>query len=229
MKKLFIIISLFLSITFTFAQKVDVISLDQKVEKIPRSGIATYIELDKKGTENLWKKHLKEYGKVEKEKGVYYVNFAKINNISGTVRILSKVESTSQGTMIWFTIDNGESYIKKGEDNYKTAKKILHEFGIMAYRNDVMEQIKDAEKAHSKAIRNQQKTVKKGENLSNSLRKNGEEKLRYENALVKNAENKKELEQNIEQNKADQKKASEDVQQMQQSLDAVKEKLNHIH
>lgn len=229
MKKLFIIISLFFSIYFGFAQKVDVISLDQKIERIPRAGIATYIELDKRGVESLWKKNLKQYGKVEKEKGVYYVNFAKINEISNTVRILSKVESTSQGTMIWFSIDNGERYIKKGETNYKIAEKILYDFGIMAYRDDVMDQVKDAEKAHAKAIRNQEKTVKKGENLSNSLRKNGEEKVRLENALVKNAENKKELEQNIEQNKADQKKAYKDVEQMQNSLDAVKEKLNHIH
>ncbi len=229
MKKLFIIIGIFFFISTGFAQKVSVVSLDQKIEKIPRSGIATYLELEKKDVEGLWKKHIKKYGKVEKEKGVYYVNIASVNGISGTVRVLSKLGSSSQGTMVWFTVDDGDHYIKKGESNYQAAEKILYDFGIMAYRNEVMNQISDAEKAHAKAIRVQEKTVKKAENLANNLRKNGEEKVRLENALVKNAENKKELEQNIEQNKVDQAAAAEDVEKKVKAVDILKKQLDDIH
>lgn len=230
MKKLIILFNLLLISLISFSQKVEVVSLDQKVEKIPRIGVATYIELDKGDIESLWKKQLKEYGKVEKESGVYYVNIANVKNISSSpVKILSMVDKTSQGTMIWIAIDKGDTYIQKGEGGYDEMKKMLYDFGIMAYRNDVMEQLKKAEKAHAKALRNQEKTVKTGENLSKSLTKNGEQKVKLEENLVKNGEQKVELEQNIEQNLADQKKASEELEQMQKIVDDVKAKLHDIH
>lgn len=214
----------------SFSQKVEVVSLDQKIQKIPRIGVATYIELDKRDVEGLWKKQLKEYGKVEKESGVFYVNIANVKNISSSpVKIISMIDKTSQGTMIWLAIDNGDTYIKKGENGYEEMKKILYDFGIIAYRNDVMEQLKKAEKAHAKSLRNQERTVKVGENLSKSLTKNGEQKVKLEQNLVKNGEQKVEIQQNIKQNLADQKKAAEELEQMQKIVDDVKAKLHDIH
>lgn len=230
MKKLIILLNLFCISLISFSQKVEVISLDQKIEKIPRIGVATYIELDKKDIDGLWKKQLKEYGKVEKDNGIFYVNIANVKNISSSpMKVISIVDKTSQGTMIWLAIDKGDTYIKKGESGYDEMKKILYDFGIMAYRNDVMEQLKKAEKAHAKALRNQERTVKTGENLSKSLTRNGEQKVKLEENLVKNGEQKVELEQNIEQNLADQKKAAEELEQMQKVVDDVKAKLHDIH
>ncbi|MCP4522420.1 MAG: hypothetical protein GY827_12125 [Cytophagales bacterium] len=229
MKKLILLLSLFFSFTFSYAQKVEVVSLDQKVQKIPHRGLATYIELDKKDVEKLWKKQLKQYGKLEKEKGVYYVNVASINSISSTpVRVISKVEKTSQGTMVWLAIDNGTTHIKKGVSGYDDMKELLKEFGITAYRDDVMKQIKEAEKAHAKALKNQEKMLKKAASLQKALARNDEEKTRLENALVENANKKKELEGDVAQNEADQEAAAENVQTMNEALEAVKDKLNHI-
>ena len=53
MKKLLILTFLFTNLILGFSQKVEVISLDQKIEKMPRIGLATYIELDKSQVENL--------------------------------------------------------------------------------------------------------------------------------------------------------------------------------
>lgn len=230
MKKLIILLNLLMITIFGIAQKVEVVSLDQKIEKLPRTGIAIYLELDKNDVENLWKKQLKEYGKLEKESGNYFINGASVKAVtSSSVRVLSIVESTSQGTMVWLALDKGDTYIKKGDSGYEEMKKLLYDFGVMAYRNDVMKQIEEAEKAHAKALKNQEKTVKDGERLANSLTRNGENKVRLEQELVKNGEEKVQLEQDIKQNIADQKKAAEEFETMQKLLDDVRKKLHDIH
>ena len=154
-------------------------------------------------------------GKVESESGIYLVETANVPAIaSHPVRVLSSVESTSKGTRIWLSVNDGAGYVKSGSANHGKVKKYLQDFAKKMYRLDIERQVEDAEKAVAISKKNQEKMISTGEELANDLKENEEEKI--------------ELETNIEQNTKDQELAVENVADMEKALELVKQKLEKV-
>lgn len=230
MKKLlsFIAFTVFIAVS-VFAQKVSVSDHDLTVDKIQRTGVATFLDLDKKFVEKLWKDELKKYGKVSSSKGFYYIDIASVPAISqDNIRIISKVDNTSKGTMVWWAIDLGSSFVMSGEKGYSQTVGVMKEFAKLCYVEDINEQIEDAEKALEKSIKNQEKTVKEGEKLQSDLESNANEKQRLETALENNADEKVQLESDIQNNKDEQANAVKDVEDMKKAVEVVRSKLDRI-
>ncbi len=228
MKKIFtLLFASFLAVS-TFAQfTVSVSERDMKVDKISRTGLALHLDLDKKLVKDLWKKHLKEYGKVNGDLSMETASIPAIS--SKNVRCLSMVESDGKGCIVWWAIDLGDKWVtKSGGTGYASAEKILKDFGKSCYREDINEQIQDAEKALEKVVKDEEKVVKEGESLAHDLEKNGEEKIRLQNELKENADEKVKLEADIAQNKKDQEAAKKEVAKYQKAVEVVKAKLDQI-
>ena len=230
MKKLLIIALSLFSTPLMFAQTVTIFESESEINKTQRPGLETVLALDKKQVKDDWKKYLKQYGKVEVSGNEYILKASKITSLSSSpVSIVSKVEKTKKGVTVFFAIDLGDKWITQSSVEYKNAEKILHDFGVTAYKNEINNQIKEAEKQLDKTLKAQNKTEKDGENLENKLKKNGEDKIKLENDLVKNKEDKIQLEKEIESNKEDQKKMKGEVGKSEKALEIVKEKLNKVH
>src|SRR5690554_6758909 len=175
MKNIFLILILTLVFHFSNAQKISVTESSETIEKISRTGMYTMIELDDKTIRKAWEKQLKTYGKVESSKDVYTIHVAQLSSVSNKpCRIISKLTSTPKGTKVWWAIDLGDSYVNSSTNNsaYNSAKKILHDFATQAYRDDINEQIKAAEKALASSVKNQEKEIKEGEDLVKAVEKN---------------------------------------------------------
>lgn len=232
MKKIHWLMSLMLlAIAPAFAQKISVSESSEMIEKISRSGMHTIIELDEKKVSKAWEKFLKNYGKIESSKGILTIPVANIGAISGSpCKVISKVQSSNKGTKVWWAIDMGSSLVTSSSNNsaYKSAEKLLRDFAAQCYRDDINDQIADAEKALEASTKKQERTIKDGENLKGDLEKNAKDKIDLENRLKQNAQDKVTLEKNIEQNKTDQSAAAQDVEKMKKALEAVKLKLNGI-
>ncbi len=228
MKKNIIILLALLFAGIVQAQKVTVNQTDQKVNKITRPGAAIYLELDEKTVSNLWKKQFKDYGKVSTSGGDYFIEAATVPGINSIVRTISRVEKSGKGTMVWMAVDMGDEWAQSGGRGWSAIEKILHSFGVTAYKEDIMEQIADAEKALDKTVKVQEKTMKEGDNLQSDFEDNAEEKIRLENALKDNAAKKQQLIQDIEQNKKDQERMVGEVDKMKKAVDVVKQKLNQV-
>jgi hypothetical protein len=213
------------------AQKAKVTESTETIDKIPRTGLSLLIELDDKMVERLWEKQLKNYGKVNSSKGIYSISPASIATISSQPCIVtSLVKSSGKGTIVWWAIDMGKEHVTSSgsPSAYKAAEKILNDFALQCYREDINEQIEEAEKAVSDAVKAQEKQVKEGESLLRSVDRNKQEKANLEQKLKDNAAELVKLQQDIEQNKKDQAVAAQDVEKMKKALEAVKAKLAQV-
>ena len=229
MKKLISFLFILFLFNLGMAQKVRVTESTEVVDKISRSGLSVIIELDNKKIEKAWEKQLKSYGKVDNSKGVYRIPLANISSISSSPCVVtSVVKSSGKGTQIWWAIDLGTNHVSSGSAGYKAAEKILNDFAIQAYRDDVNEQIVEAERALASTVKSQEKEVKEGESLVRDVEKNKQEKLDLEKELKENGEELVQLQKDIEQNKKDQTAAAQEVEKMKKALEMVKAKLNQV-
>jgi len=232
MKRILVItLGLFLAFAVNAQKyKVKVVDRDHRVDKINRTGLAVVLEADKKLVESLWKKEFKKYGKSHSSGKVGVIDQASVPQVSSrTVRAMSTVESTSGGVMVWMAVDMGDTWVKSGEKGYTALERILHDFGKDCYRASIMEEVEDAEKALAKTVKEQEKTIKEGDNLVKAVETNGQNKITLETKLEENATELIELESSIEQNKIDQDEAANQVAEKEKAVTIVKDKLNQIN
>lgn len=231
MKKLTAFIFTLFVIKLCLAQKVKVSETTEQIDQIPRTGMSTLIELDNKDVEKAWEKQLKSFGKVSSSKGVFTIPVANIPSISSQPCIVTSVVKTSgKGTLVWWSIDMGKEHVSStgSSSAYKAAEKILNDFALQCYRDDVNKQIEEAEKALSSSVKAQEKEVKEGESLIKDVDRNKQEKASLEQKLKQNGEELVKLQSDIEQNKKDQAAAAQDVDKMKKALEIVKARLNQI-
>lgn len=230
MKKLFIAGLFILGSLFSYAQKdIKVISKNCTVAKIPRKGLATTVELDNKYVRDLWKKHIKSYGKTSSKGKITSIELANMSSISSTpVTMYSQVESSGKGTEIWMGIDMGDKYVVEGGEGYSSAKQLLESFALSCYKEDLMDQVKEAEDALGSSVKKQEKVIKEGEKLVSSIESNKKEKEKLEQAIAKNASDKTQLESDLEQNKKDQGASKDEVGKMKKALELKQTELNQV-
>lgn len=228
MKKIILALSAFLVVVSGFSQKdMKVTSRAYTVQKIEREGLSIVLELDKKFVKKKWEKHIKNYGKVESKKDFMTVNVAQISAISSNpVKLLSAVESSGKGTMVWMAIDMGSEFVVEGGKGYSSAENILKEFAKACYREDIQDQVEEAQKAFESASKKESKVIKEGDKLSNSLESNGKEKIKLENDLQDNAKEKVQLEKDISQNEKDKNAAKEEAEKMKKALEIKQTELS---
>jgi hypothetical protein len=231
--KLFIsmLILFFVSTHALMAQKIQVTESSETIDNVARSGLYTVIDLDSKQVEKAWERHLKAFGKISSFKGYFMLPSANLYDVSPKpVSVYSKIQSLPEGTKVWWAIDLGDGYASNASNHsaYAAAERELHAFAADCYRYDINEQIKEAEKAYAASMRNHEKEVKHGEQLTRNVAHNQEEKVRLETLLRQNAEELDQLKKDIAQNKVAQSEAIGQTEKMKQAIEVVKDKLNRV-
>jgi hypothetical protein len=212
-----------------FAQKVSVQESNQAVGDIPCKGMATLIELEPKTVEKAWAKKLKGYGKTESSRDVYLVNVALVPEVSlSAVKVYSRLISNTKGTIVFFAIEQGDEFLTPDKAEYEAARRILHDFAVTLYREDMNEQIKEAERAVATTVRSYERKTQEGKNLEHKLTKNEEEKKKLEQMLIDNAEEHKRLLQEIAQNKLQQEATFDEIGKVRKVAELKKVKLTEI-
>jgi hypothetical protein len=214
MHKNLILFFLLVSMSTIEAQKIKIQESSEMVENISRSGMFVLLELDKKDVEKLWIKYLKNYGKPSSSSGVISIHAADMKAISDyPCRVFSMATVTSTGSRVWWAIDLGAKFVsKESEAEYKGAEKMLYEFAISAYRDDVNKQILDAEGALLAATKIQEKEVNEGIELQEKIDNNGIQKTELDEKLRVNKEDYARLNREIDNNHAEQKMALQNAE-----------------
>jgi hypothetical protein len=222
----------FLFFSKLFSQKVLVTSAQERIEGEIRKGMETMVVLDHKKVESEWVKFLKQFGKVTSKKGgIYLMDNAEIKDISATpMFIYSWVYPTNAGVRVFWSLFLGNEYITSEASlhRYNAAARMLKEFAVKLYIDDINEQIADAEKALNLAVKNQDKKIKEGIQIDKRIEANKKEKLELEEKLKSNAKEAVDLENAKKQNKLDQEAAQKEVEKMKMALERVKEKLSKV-
>lgn len=216
----------------TFAQKSPVDESDMSIDGIPRRGQRVTIQLDSRSVDLAWQKMLTEkVGKIQNKKGVYYINSAMIDAISKTpMRLISRVDPTSTGTSVWWSLDLGNAYLSKDATpvQYREAEKFLKDFARQLYRDDIALQVLEAEKALKMAQDNHVGVIKEADETKKSVERNKQQKAEIEALLAKNAAELVQLNNAIEENQKRQEAARAEIVAKRVALEAVKDKVNKI-
>lgn len=197
MKFLFPILLFIVFVQSTFAQSkkdISVVSAHTQVQQVEREGMQVTIELEEKFVTKSWIQKMKTFGKVESDKNSYVIHGASIPDVSSSCTVYSTVFKTKSGTVIFWAIDLGSMYVTQGHEHYEKAKKKLYSYAKEIYIADVNIQIASAEGALNGSVKTQEKLVKQGESLKNSLQKNAKDKTDLERKLVDNGTEFKRLE-----------------------------------
>lgn len=212
------------------AQSIQVNSTEKNIANAKRKVLSTTIELEKKVVERAWGKRLKEYGKLENNKGYYAMNAVTIPPIvNAPVTLYTSVEESGEkGTAIFLFIDTGTEVLSPGSKNYEAARNFLYDFVLELYRDDMNMQISESDKAVTGAVKVHDKLVDQGDKIVNNIQKNRAEKVRLEKALIDNELDFQKLTADSTKNRLDQATAEQEINRLRNISEEKKNKLGQI-
>ena len=216
-----------------YAQKSPVDEVDMSINNIPRKGQRVSIQLDNKRIEAAWLKQLNEkFGnKLKNNKGVLNLDGIIIEEIAPTpIRVISKVDGTPTGTTVWWSIDLGNAYLGKEATpaQWKSAEKYLKDFARTMYREDLVSQIAEAERALVASQNNHNAVIEKSSSIKKDIEKNKVRKIEIQQQLAANAAELQQYNNLIDANLKEQEAARGDIVSMRIALEAVKDRMTKI-
>ncbi|WP_125932561.1 hypothetical protein [Hymenobacter glacialis] len=217
----------------SYAQKSPVDEVDMSINNIPRKGQRVSIQLDNKRIEAAWLKQLSDkFGnKLKNNKGVLNLDGIIIEEIAPTpIRVISKVDGTPTGTTVWWSIDLGNAYLGKEATpvQWKSAEKYLKDFARTMYREDLVSQIAEAERALVASQNNHNAVIEKSSAIKKDVEKNKVRKIEIQQLLAANAAELQQYNNLIDANLKEQEAARGDIVSMRIALEAVKDRMTKI-
>ncbi|HEX8351107.1 MAG TPA: hypothetical protein VF598_14180 [Hymenobacter sp.] len=216
-----------------YAQKSPVDEADKSINSIPRKGQQVSMQLDNRRVEAAWLKQLgdKFGSKLKNTKGVLTLDGVIIEEIApNPIRVISKVDATPTGTTVWWSIDLGNAYLGKDATpvQWKSAEKYLKDFARMMYREDLVSQIAEAERALVASQNNHMAVITKADAIKKDIEKNKARKIEIQQMLAANAAELQQFNNLIDTNLKEQEAARGDIVNMRVALEAVKDRMNKI-
>jgi hypothetical protein len=232
-RSLLILLLVCLTSLGVYAQKSPVDEADKSINSIPRKGQQVSMQLDNRKVEAAWLKQLNDkFGsKVKNNKGVVTVDGVVIEEIApNPIRVISKVDATPTGTTVWWSIDLGNAYLGKDATpvQWKSAEKYLKDFARMMYREDLVSQIAEAERALVASQNNHMAVIEKSNTIKKDIEKNKARKIEIQQMLAANAAELQQFNNLIDLNLKEQEAARGDIVNMRVALEAVKDRMNKI-
>ncbi|GAB3851048.1 hypothetical protein GCM10028822_17240 [Hymenobacter terrigena] len=232
-RSVLILILICLATLGSYAQKSPVDEADKSINSIPRKGQQVSMQLDNRRVEAAWLKQLgdKFGSKLKNNKGVLTLDGVVIEEIApNPIRVISKVDATPTGTTVWWSIDLGNAYLGKESTpvQWKSAEKYLKDFARMMYREDLVSQISEAERALVASQNNHMAVIEKANTIKKDIEKNKARKLEIQQMLAANAAELQQFNNLIDTNLKEQEAARGDIVNMRVALEAVKDRLNKI-
>ena len=232
-RNILLVFLLLLGALHVSAQRSPVDEADQNINNIPRKGQRVSLQLDNKRVETSWIKQLNDQfpGKVKNNKGIITMDGVTIPDISPTpIRVISRVDALPTGTGVWWSIDLGNAYLGQASTptQWKSAEKYLKDFARSMYREDLVAQITDAEKALVNSQNNHMAVIAKQDAIKKEIEKNKARKLEIQQMLAANAAELQQFNNQIDTNLKEQEAARADIVNMRVALEAVKERMSKI-
>jgi hypothetical protein len=215
------------------AQRSVVDEADQNINNIPRKGQRVSLQLDTKRVETSWLKQLNDQfpGKVKNNKGIITMTGVTIPDISATpISVISRVDALPTGTGVWWSIDLGNAYLGQASTpaQWKAGEKYLKDFARSMYREDLVAQITDAEKALVTSQNNHMSVIGEADAIKKSIERNKARKLEIQQQLAANVAELQQLNNQVDSNLKKQEAARADIVNMRVALESVKERMSKI-
>jgi len=219
MKKFVMSFMLFLMSFPIFSQQVSVSEETKKADGTDYKGYASKVVFDLPKVEEAWAKEMKKYGKLERGKDFWVLRNGNIPSVSSQIIVVySKVTAGNDGTTIWV----GTAEANEG------LKGLLYSFSINMYKNDLMEQLQEAETVLLNTNKGYEKKISEGDNLQKKIAGNKADKLKLEQSLQQNAIDLKQYEADVEKNKLEKQAALDEMEKIKKIIEQKKENLKMV-
>lgn len=225
MKSLIVILVFFLTITFAFAQHIEISEAARaKDNGTFNSYLFELPDVSKKEAESDWKDFIKAFkskAKYNRKSNIWTAENAKMPRLSETtLNVYTKIIEDSNpnkktSVIVWFNV--GDGYINAKADNVKSAyaHEILTEYALTTSKHHAQEIVKDEENQLKKMEKDLEKLKKDNTNYYKNIDKAKED-------ISKN-------EKNIEVNELDQRNKEKEIEAQRSSLGMAKENVKKFN
>jgi hypothetical protein len=217
---LFIILSVF-SIS-SIAQSVTVTKETVQLQGEGAEGFEVQLTGDFNDVESQLMRHLKPVGKTKKGADGYSISLPMIygKNYTSPLYVVARDKGKSS---VWLGIRPSEW--PKSVDSVKAdIEKLIYDFGVSFYRNEIQKQIDESNRAYSAVERQQQKLLNQNKDLGTRLENNKTEKIQLEKSIIDNKNEFDALNIKIAQNKKDQDSVAFAGEQIKRVIEMQKDK-----
>ena len=212
------------------AQTVEVNEANGSIKEKSLKGFVVCLELDVKTVDAGWARYMKSLGKFEtvEKQTVEGLNLILPAISSDAVDFYSKVTVSPRCIQIFMGALRAGSNLELPDDQKEKVRKMLYDFAIEQYRQDLIKQISEAERVVNLAVKAHDKRTNEGESLRSKIARNKKEKVRLLKDLEDNGNNLRKLRADSVQNASEQETALEEIKKVRQIAEEKKQKLGQV-
>jgi hypothetical protein len=231
LKEILFVFSFLVFIPFkVFSQAIEVNPASSSISEKSLKGFVVCLELDVKTVEKSWSRFLKSIGKFETvEKQTMQGLNLMLANVSGdAVDFFSKVTVSPRCVQVFMGALRAGSNLELPDGQNENVKRMLYDFALEQYRQDVITQMTEAERVVSLAVKAHDKRESEGKNIKNKIARNKKEKIRLLQDLEDNALQLKKMRSDSVQNINEQETALEEIGKVRKIAEEKKLRLSQL-
>jgi len=212
------------------SKEIEVSPANENINEKSVKGFVVCLELDAKTVSSSWSKYLKSLGKFEvlDKQTMQGLNLSLPNVSNDAVDFYSKITVSPRCIQIFMAAQRAGSNLDLPESQKENIRKMVYDFGIEQYRQDLIKQMTEAERVVSLAVKAHDKRINEGQNLKNKLVRNRKEKQKLLQNLEDNIQNLKKLQADSVQNVSEQETALEEITKVRTIAEEKKLKLSQV-
>lgn len=226
----FSMIYIFLGATLCQGQNVEVSPANSTFGEKSIKGFVVCLELDVRTVEKSWQRYLRSIGKFETiEKQKMQGMNVMLPVVSGdAVDFFSSLTVSPRCIQIFMGALRSGSNLELQDNQQENVRKMLYDFALEQYRQDLIFQISEAERVVNLAVKAHDKRVSDSQNIKNKLAKNRKELKRLYQQIEQNAVELKKLKADSTQNVVDLETALEEITKVRRIAEDKKQKLSAV-
>ena len=216
--------------TIGFSQAIEVNPASSTISEKSLKGFVVCIELDVKTVEKSWARFLKSIGKFEsvEKQSMQGLNLMLANVSSDAVDFFSKVTVSPRCVQVFMGALRAGSNLELPDVQNENVKKMLYEFSLEQYRQDVISQMSEADRVVNIAVKAHDKRESEGKSIKNKIIRNKKERIRLLQDLDDNALQLKKLRSDSTQNVNEQETALEEIAKVRKISEDKKLRLSQL-
>ena len=215
---------------FAVGQSIEVAPANGSVKEKSLKGFVVCIELDVKTVEKGWARYLKSLGKFEtvENQAMQGMGLMLPAVASDAIDFYSKVTVSPRCVQVFMGALRAGSNLELMDTQAENVRKLLYDFALELYRQDLVQQITEAERVVNLAVKAHDKRVTEAGNLKDKMSRNRKERLRMIKSMEENAQNLVKLKADSTQNVADMEAALEEINKVRKIAEEKKTKLGQV-
>lgn len=230
MNKFLILVLFSLGFGIAHSQTVTVNKQNEKVKNETIEVFTTSLDGEKADIQSAWVRFLKDMGKLRQSGNPMTVAEPVINNTPFSKGIVyAGSNEGDKSTTVWMGINPAEWDDKDIKYANRELQKMLYQFGVKFYRDQVQKQIDETQQALDAVEKQQQRMLNQNKDLSIKLSNSDQEKIQLEKSLEANKLENAVLRVKLDNNKKAQDSLLNVGVQIKKVMDTHKERQRKIN